>query len=321
MGGKVWIIDLEGLDHSKEIEIYKENNVDFVFSSKETYDKDFNRMMSEATVIVVEASVAIDETVINQLEKCKAILSFGTGFDNIDVQAAYRRNIAVCNLPDYCSDEVADHTLSLILSLLRRIPNYNADLKSGKWNSISAKPLHRFQDTVIGLLGFGRIAQKVAERLKPFGFTIIAYDEYVDENIFSNKGVTAVSLDKVLSESNLLSLHVPLTQETENLLNEETMRKLPKDAMVVNTCRGGIIDETSLVKLIDEGGLSGAAIDVFLSEPPNLANDIFQRDDIITTPHAAYYSIESIEEMQTRTAENALRVLQDKDPLYQVEVR
>ena len=315
-GKKVWIVDIAGLDHSKEIEIYKANNIDFLLSTEETWEKDLELFGENADVVVAEASISVDETFIEQLTKCKAILSFGTGFNHIDIEAAKKRNITVCNLPDYCSDEVADHTLSLILMLLRRVKDYNKNLKSGNWNSISVKPLHRFQNTTIGLLGFGKIAQKVADRLNPFGFTIIAHDQYVDENVFREKKVVSASLEELFERSNLISLHVPLTNETSNLLNEANMRKLPKHAMIVNTCRGGIIDEDALVQLLKEEHLSGAGLDVFLFESPNNKHELFTMEEIIVTPHAAYYSIESVEEMQTKTAENGINVIRNKKPLY-----
>lgn len=312
----VWIVDGGDLDHSKEIEIYEENDINYALSTEETWEKDFEHFGKNAEVIVSEASISMNESLIEQLNHCKAILSFGTGFNHIDVEAAEKRNITVCHLPDYCSEEVANHTLSLMLTLLRRITDYNHDLKSGNWNSISKKPLHRFENQTIGLLGFGNISQKVADRLLPFGFTIIAHDKYVAESTFKEKGVRSVSMEELFKQSHVVSLHIPLTKETENLLNEENMRKLPKGAIVVNTCRGGIIDENALVRLLKEGHLSGAGLDVFLTEPPNMKEELFSMNEVITTPHAAYYSIEAVQEMQIKTAENVQRILNNEQALY-----
>lgn len=314
---KVWILDGVDLDHSKEIEIYKENNIDYLLSNEETLEEDLERFGKDADVIVVEAGIKIDETLLDKLSACKGIVAFGTGFDHIDVQAAKERNIQVGHL-NYCSEEVSDHTLSLILTLLRRLPHYNKDLKSGIFNPMLEKPIHRFSAVTVGILGFGRIAQNVAKRLKPFGFNIIVHDEYVDESVFEELGVTKVSLEQLLTQSNLITLHVPLTNETRNLLNEENMRKLPKDAIIVNTCRGEIIDEDALVRLIKEGHISAAGLDVFHTEPPNTDSELFKLDEIIVSPHAAYYSIESVEEMQTQAAESAIRMIEGKKPLFPV---
>lgn len=316
--GKVWIIDDAGLDHRKEIAIYDEENISYVLSTQKSLEKDLERFGRYADVIVAEASTSIDEKLIKKLNNCKTIISFGIGFNHIDLEVARKSNIEVTNLGDYCSNEVADHTLSLILTLLRRLVDYNKDLKAGNWESISLKPLHRFETTTIGLLGFGSISQKVAKRLMVFGFKVVAHDEYVDEKVFDVANVTSVSFEELLTRSNLLSLHVPLTNDTENMLNEESMREMTKNSMIVNTCRGGIIDEYALAKLINEGHLSGAGLDVFLSEPPDMENPIFLMDEIITTPHAAYYSVESVEEMQIRTAENVKKALKNEDVLYRV---
>ncbi|MBY7144522.1 C-terminal binding protein [Virgibacillus sp. NKC19-3] len=314
---KVWLLDGAGLDHSKEIEHYEANNIDYLISTKESMNEDFYSFGRDADVLVAEASILIDEKLINQLSSCKGIVSFGTGYNHINIRAAQKRNIVVCHL-NYCSEEVADHTLSLILMLLRRLSAYDKNLKSGIWNSISAKPIHRFRNVTIGLLGFGKIAQKVATRLLPFGFKIIVHDEYVDQSLFQKHGVTPVSLDKLLQQSNVLSLHVPLTKETSNLLNKENMRTLPENAIIVNTCRGGIIDEDALVQLIKEEHLSGAGLDVFLSEPPDMTQELFLMDEIILTPHAGYYSLESIEEMQTQSADSAIKIMKNEKPAYTV---
>lgn len=311
---KVWILDGGGLDHSKELHIYETNNIEYLVSTDKTMDQDLATFGKFANALVVEASIFINERIIQQLSNCKLICSFGIGYNHIDVQAAKEQDIFVCNLPDYCGEEVADHTLALILTLLRRLPTYNKDVKYGKWDSISHKPIHRFKNTTVGLLGFGQIAQKVAQRLKSFGFTILVYDLYVEQKIVDSFNVVSVSLEELLQKSNVLSLHIPLTKETKNLLDEKNMRKLPRDAFIVNTCRGGIIDEDVLVHLIKEGHLSGAGFDVFLSEPPNIDHELFSLDDVIVTPHAAYYSIESVEEMQLKTAENVLRVMNNEQP-------
>jgi len=314
---KIWILDGVNLDHSQEIAIYEANDIDYLISTNESIDEDFEKFGKYADILVVEASITIDVNFINKLPLCKGIISFGTGYDQIDLEAASKNNIVVCHL-NYCYEEVADHTLALTLALLRQLPTYHKNLTLGQWHSISPKPIHRFKHITVGLLGFGQIARNVAKRLQAFGFKVIAHDRYVTQNLFQMYNVTSVTLDELLQQSNVLSLHVPLTNETSHLLNESNMRKLPKQAIIINTCRGGIIDEDALVRLINEKHIQGAGIDVFQSEPPDLTHKLFSMDEIIVTPHAAYYSLEAIEDMQRQAAESAIKIIKGEQPYFPV---
>lgn len=311
---KVWILDDEGLSHEKEFEIYEQHHIEYRVTTKASFEKDLEEFGKEAIAVVCQVGFPIDSELINELTNCKVICSFGMGFNQIDLQAASDKNIYVCNVPDYCAEEVADHTLALSLSLLRRLFHYNKNVKNGIWDPTDTEPIHRLSNTIIGLLGFGQIARNVAQKFKAFGVTIIAYDKFVDDKIFEEYGVTRVSFDELLERSNLLSLHVPLTDETRNMLNYEQLKKLPKGAFVVNTCRGGVIVEDDLVKLIKEKHISGAGLDVLLSEPPEKDHELLQLDEVIITPHAAYFSIEAEEQMQRETAWNVVKVVQNESP-------
>lgn len=311
---KVWILDDEGLSHEKEFEIYEQHHIEYRVTTKASFEKDLEEFGKEAIAVVCQVGFPIDSELINELTNCKVICSFGMGFNQIDLQAASDKNIYVCNVPDYCAEEVADHTLALSLSLLRRLFHYNKNVKNGIWDPTDTEPIHRLSNTIIGLLGFGQIARNVAQKFKAFGVTIIAYDKFVDDKIFKEYGVTRVSFDELLERSNLLSLHVPLTDETRNMLNYEQLKKLPKGAFVVNTCRGGVIVEDDLVKLIKEKHISGAGLDVLLSEPPEKDHELIQLDEVIITPHAAYFSIEAEEQMQRETAWNVVKVVQNESP-------
>ncbi|MEI3613432.1 C-terminal binding protein [Pseudogracilibacillus sp. SO30301A] len=311
---KVWILDDEGLNHEKEIKMYKQHNIGYKITTKDTFEKDLDNYGKLADAIVAQVGFQCPAELINKLEQCKIICTFGMGFNNVDLEAAKARNIYVCNIPDYCAEEVSDHTLALSLSMLRKLFTYNKKVKGGIWNPTDSEPIHRLSHTIVGLLGFGQIARKVANRFEAFGVKLIAHDKFVDEDVFKQFGVTSVSLDELLEQSNLLSLHVPLTKETKNLLDEERMRKLPKGAIIINTCRGGIIDEEALATLIKEKHLSGAGLDVLLQEPPKKSNELLQLEEAIITPHAAYYSVEAEEQMQTETALNVIRVIQNEQP-------
>lgn len=311
---KVWILDDEGLHHDKEIEMYQQRNIEYKITTEATFEKDLVEYGKHADAIVAQVSFQCSAELIHKLERCKIICTFGMGFNHVDLEAAKAHNIYVCNVPHYCAEEVSDHTLALSLTLLRRLFAYNKKVKDSTWDPTDTEPIHRLSHTVVGLLGFGQIARMVATRFKAFGVKLIAHDRFVDEDVFNQYGVTSVALDELLEQSNLLSLHVPLTKETRNIINEEKMRKLPKGAIIVNTCRGGILDEVALTKMIREKRISGAGIDVLEHEPPQKGNELIQLEEAIITPHAAYYSIEAEEQMQTETAMNVIRAIQDEKP-------
>lgn len=312
---KVWILDDEGLSHEKEFEIYEQNEIEYRVTTKASFEKDLEEFGKDAVAIVCQVGFQIDSELISKLENCKAICSFGMGFNQIDLDAAAEKNIYVTNVPNYCAEEVADHTVALSLSLLRRIYHYKQKVKNGIWDPTDTEPIHRLSHTVIGLLGFGQIARNVAQKLKGFGVKIIAHDRFVDEKVFEEYGVTSVSFEELLRQSHLLSLHVPLTKETRHMLNYENLKKLPKGAFIVNTCRGGVIVEEDLVKVIKEKHLSGAALDVLEKEPPEKDNELLKLDEVIITPHAAYFSIEAEEQMQRETAMNVVRVVNNEKPI------
>ena len=312
---RVWILDDEGLAHDKEIEIYKQHQIEYKITTKETYKKDLAEFGRQADAVVAQVGFNCSKELINQLDACKIICTFGMGFNHVDLNAAAERDIYVCNVPDYCAEEVSDHTLALSLTLMRRLFTYNKKVKDFTWIPTNIRPIHRLSHTVVGLLGFGQIARMVAKKFKAFGVKLIAYDKFVDSSIFEKYGVISVNLDELLVQSNLLSLHVPLTYETKNLIDEDKMRQMPKGAMIVNTCRGGVIDETALATLIEEKHLSGAGLDVLKDEPPRPDNKLLQLEEVLITPHAAYYSVEAEEEMQTETAMNVVRAIQNEKPI------
>ncbi|MBO1002729.1 C-terminal binding protein [Pseudogracilibacillus auburnensis] len=313
---KVWILDDEGLTHDKEFEVYREHNIEYKVTTKTNFDKDLEEFGVNTDAVVAQVGFPCDANLISRLEKCKALFTFGMGFNHVDLEAAAKKGIYVCNMPDYCVQEVSDHTIALSLTLLRKLFSYNKNVKEGIWNPTDTQPIYRLSNTVIGLFGFGQIAREVVKRFIPFGVKIIAHDKYVEEAIFEEYGVTSVDFDTLLQQSNLLSLHVPLTDETRNILNYEKMKSLPKGAIIVNTCRGGIIQEEDLVKLLKEKHLSGAGLDVLTIEPPNKENEFLSIEETIITPHAAYFSIEAEEELQTRTAQNVVRVVNGEKPKH-----
>ncbi|RST77136.1 C-terminal binding protein [Siminovitchia acidinfaciens] len=296
----VWIIDGEWTDHTVEKEFFEKNGYELRITHPRDLKKDMAIYGPHAYGLIVQISFDCNRAFIEQLECCKVICVYGVGYNNIDLNATENKGIPVYNVPDYCIDEVSDHTVALIFAVARRLKSYNKKVEEGKWDALDTLPIHRFKDMTIGLLGFGRIARSVSEKIKATGARIIAHDKYVDKQVYEHFGVESVSLNEVLQQSTILSLHVPLTKETENLLDYERMQLLHKGAMIVNTCRGGVIDEFALARLIESGHISGAGIDVFEKEPLSSDHPLLNNPEVIITPHSSYVSEQSFIELKNK---------------------
>jgi len=254
----------------------------------------------------------VTRRVIEAWTSCKLIVRYGIGYDNVDVQAAAEAGIAVCNVPSYCLDEVADHTSALLLSGLRKVVAFDRSVRSGEFNVEKvAKPMPKFSDSVIGLVGFGRIGARVAERMMPFGFDIAIYDPYLHADRAEELGFRkADTLEALLSQADAVSLHSPLTPDTMHLINARTLGLMKKDALIVNTSRGALIDTQALTAALQNGVIGGAAIDVFEQEPLQADHPLRECDNAILTPHAAYYSDSALVALQTQAAEEVVRLAQ-----------
>jgi len=259
----------------------------------------------------------IDEAVIRQMERCRIISRFGIGVDNVDISAATSAGIVVTRVPDYCLEEVADHTFALLLALARKVPFANSLVQAGRWEMSATTPIHRLRGSTLGLLGFGRIPQLVAPRGKAFGMHVIASDPYLSRERKAQTGVEFVPFDDLLRRSDFLSIHSPLVPETLRLFNAETFRKMKPDACLINTARGAIVDDQALAEALDCGVIAGAALDVLPDEPPT-NSPILGRNNVIVTPHMSFYSVESLIELQKRAAQEVVRVIRGERPLNPV---
>ena len=262
-------------------------------------------------VLVTYAKITAE--MIRQLARCRIIARFGIGVDNVDIAAATHAGIVVTRVPDYCVDEVSDHTMALLLALVRKIPFANSLVHAGRWGMPAVVPIHRMRGTVLGLVGFGRIPQLVAPKAKSFGIKVVAYDPYVSESVTSAAGVERVGFATLLKVSDYVSIHTPLTPETHHLFDANVFAQMKPTAFLINTARGPIVDETALAQALDAGKVAGAALDVLSSEPPK-ASPLFGRDNVVLTPHISFYSEESLIELQTRAAEDVVRVLTGQMP-------
>jgi D-3-phosphoglycerate dehydrogenase / 2-oxoglutarate reductase len=255
---------------------------------------------------------------LRQLKNCKAIGRFGLGVDNIDLPAAKELGIAVNYVPDYCLREVSDHAMALLLALARKVPFSNKLVQSGRWEVPPIVPLRRLEGQVLGLIGFGNIPRTLAPKAKAFGLHVLTHDPYVSQEVLTAAGVEGVSFDELLGRSDFISVHAPLLPATRGLMNASTFAKMKKRAFLINTARGPLVDEAALVAALDSGQLGGAALDVVATEPLAKDSPLLGRDNVILTPHTAFYSVEALEELQTKCASDVARVLSGEKAIYPI---
>ena len=255
---------------------------------------------------------------LRQLTRCRAIGRFGLGVDNIDLPAAKALGIAVNYVPDYCLREVSDHAMALLLALARKVTFSNKLVQSGRWEVPPIVPLRRLEGQVLGLVGFGNIPRTLAPKAKSFGFKVLAYDPYAASHTLAAAGVQGVSFDDLLARSDFISVHAPLLPATRGMMNASAFAKMKKGAFVINTARGPLIDEVALIAALDSGHLGGAALDVVTAEPLSKDSALLGRDNVIFTPHTAFYSVEALEELQTKCASDVARVLSGEKAIYPI---
>jgi len=253
--------------------------------------------------------------VFRELASCKVIVRYGVGVDNVDLNAASEYGIQVCNVPDYGVEEVSDHALAMTLSLVRKINLLSNEVKRNNWDFQIARPIRRLKDLTFGVVGLGRIGQATARKAVGMGWRVIGCDH---GEVNPANGVERVSFDELIAAADIISIHVPLTDETHHLFDRDVFRRMKSTAVLVNTARGPIVDEEALLEALRNGEIAGAAIDVMEHEPPMPDHPLFAFDNLIITPHAAWYSEESFRDLKRKAAEEAANVIQGGPPRYPV---
>lgn len=258
------------------------------------FNQDAAEVYRAADAIITELH-PFNAAAISTLEHCRIIACASTGYDYIDLTAAAQRGIWVTNCPGYCTDEVATHTLALILSQARRLPQQRQLVRQGVWDPRPVRPLRHVRGQTLGLIGYGRIGKAVAAKGKALGFRVLACDPYVDESLMRAAGVEPAERETVLREADYVSLHTPLTDKTRHMMNAAALALMKPSAYLVNTARGALVVEEALLAVLKAGQLAGAAIDVLSSEPPALDHPYLHDDRIFVTPHTAWCSEEADE--------------------------
>lgn len=247
----------------------------------------------------------VSAAVLDAAPRVRFISRLGIGYDMIDVAAATERGVAVANTPDYCVDEVVAHALAMSLWLLRGLGRFDAAVRKSEWSAVAAYPLAcRPSEATIGVVGLGRIGARVAGQAAALGFRVLASDPYAAPD-----GVALTTFEDLLRRSDLVTLHAPLTEETRHLLRAETLALMRPGALLVNTCRGGLVEEAALVEALRSERLGGAALDVFETEPLPAASPLRQLPNVLLSPHAAWYSAASLAELPVQAARQVVDFL------------
>jgi D-3-phosphoglycerate dehydrogenase len=276
--------------------------------------QDLAVVAENADALVVDVNTPVDAELLSSVPGLEIVARAGVGFENIDVAAAAERGIVVTNAPDYCTNEVATHTVALLLDCIRSIAAYDRDVQAGNWGWERTRPIHRMRGRTLGLVSFGPIARQVRERVRGFDIDVIAYDPYVDSEQMAAADVEKVSLDSLYERSDYVSLHAPLTDQTRNIVDGDALATMQDHAVLVNTGRGALIDEDALAAGLADGAIAAAGLDVLRTEPPAEEHPLIGLENCIVTPHAAWYSVEAREELNITIAENIQAALAGDTP-------
>lgn len=310
---KVVVTDASYPDLDRERAVAARHGAEFVAAECKS-PHDVIKAVSDAHVVLVQYARITDEVLAHMLPNA-VVVRYGLGLDNIDLQAARRRDIRVAYVPDYATGEVADHTAALILAALRKIVVLDRSVRAGTWDASGVcAPLPSFAKSCVGFIGFGRIGRQVHERLKPFGFAALVADPYANEAEVAALGATATQLDVLFQRADVITLHAPLTPDTRHIVNARRLACMKHTAVIVNTARGGLIDTAALEQTLANSGIAGAALDVFEHEPLPVDSRLRTLPNVILTPHASWYSDAAAERVQALAADEVDRALSGKPP-------
>ncbi len=275
----------------------------------------------DADALLITSREPMTRDVIRELRRCKVISRYAVGIDHIDLDAATECGIVVTHVPDYCTAEVADHAMALILALNRRLVDLHRGLQDGAWiehgyhtRALLMREVPPLREQTLGIVGFGRIGRSVAERARPFGLRLIAHDPYLTEESIRQQGVEPVSFGALLAEADIITIHCPLTDETRGMFDAAAFARMKPTATLVNTARGPLVDMAALAEALATHRIAGAGLDVVDPEPLPTGSPLYTLPNTILTPHAAYYSERSVEVVRRETLDGALRVLRGQAP-------
>lgn len=303
----IFHLDSPGGDFSIENSILQTANATVVAPQKDAL-----QAASQAPVVLFTSSL-IDRAALDQLKACRVLIRYGIGLDKVDIPEATKRGIAVCNVPDFCIDEMADHTLALALGVQRQLFIYRHDDWPKRRGAI-----HQLRDAAFVTIGFGRIARAVLQRAAAFGCRVAAADPFVAEEEMCAAGVAPLTLEEALAQADILSVHCPLNASTRQIINTASLAQMKRNAILINTGRGELVDTQALLDALQNNGIAGAGLDVTDPEPLASGHPLYSLDNVLMTPHVAWYSEESQKTLRRKVAEEALRALRGEPLRNQV---
>ncbi len=316
---RVVLVGVPGMNDEevKNLEQYirEEGVEDFVFLGKPVLSRNEALGKLKDADILVTWDQRMDDGLYKALD-LTAFCAASTGFDAADIEAATRNGVIVTNAKDYCVDEVSAHAVMLLLACGRRLYHVTDNVKEGVWSVNGIGNVKRFAHSTVGIFAFGSIARGVAEKLKGFGVRMISYDPYVDEEIMKEYGVEKVDFDTLLVESDYITMHSPLTEDTKGIFSRDALEKTKDSVVIVNTSRGGVIDQDAMYEMLKNGKIMAAGLDVLLYEPPTEAEKgLMELPNVIVTPHSAYFSDEAQEQQLRITARDVGRIARGERPV------
>lgn len=313
---KVVITDYYYPNLDEERKVFKNTGIEIIdCKGKCNNEEDVIRYTKNADAIITQF-VPITKKVIGNLTNCKIVVRYAIGLDNIDIAEATKKKIMVANVPDYCIEEVSNQALSLMLAVLRKLTIADRETRKGNWSYENIKPLYRLSKMNLGIIAFGKIAREFVKKAEVLGFkNIFIYDPYFkDSKKFPN--YKFVSLEYLLENSNIISIHAPFTKDTKHLINKNTIKLMKNGVYLINTSRGDLISENDLFEALRENKFSGVGLDVLSKEEIEKSNPLLQFDNVVLTPHMGWYSVDSIKELQRKVAEQVKKGLINKNPDY-----
>jgi D-3-phosphoglycerate dehydrogenase / 2-oxoglutarate reductase len=306
---KVVITDCDHPDIEEEKKIFARIGAELIWAQTKE-EKEILLACKEADGLLNQYAL-MTRRVLENLPRCKVIARYGVGVDSIDLRAATDLGIVVANVPDYCIDEVAIQTVTLLLSLIRKTVFFDQKVRSGQWDFRQGMPIYRIRGKTMGLVGCGKIGLEVAKMMSSMGVRVVAFDPYIQK---ASGGIELVDLETLLKESDFISIHCPLNESTRHLIGEKAFHQMKKSPLIVNTSRGPIIDEMALIAALKGRLISGAGLDVLEKEPPDPKSPLLEMENVTFSPHVGFFSEESIQELNRRTAESVADVLLGKWP-------
>ncbi|WP_068085610.1 C-terminal binding protein [Polycladidibacter stylochi] len=314
IAAKVVFLEPGYTSYETEKAALSEFELDFVVVGNDASDEERCAAVQDADIVMLRDRV-LDQTLLDSMGRAKGIVRYGVGYNNIDYEYAAIKKIPVCNVPDYGADAVAEFAIGLMFAASRMIVSRDKAVRQGAWDISEAQQVRVLAGKTLGLISFGRIARCLKAKTDGIGFEkVIVYDPFLSEAEAKKHNIIKVDMDTLCKESDIVSLHAPLTSETYHLLNAQRIAMMKTTAVVVNTGRGGLIDEDALYYALKNKRLFAAAIDVFENEPVASDHKLFELDNTVVSDHTAWFTVESLRELQTKAGLEAVRMLQGERP-------